>query len=50
MAKFNKAWMAFLPLAVMIGAKLGFDITTDWWVAAGATIAPLAVYWIPNKE
>ena len=48
MQKYNKAWAALLPLAVMIGGWLGMDVTPEWWMALGAVASPIAVYFVRN--
>lgn len=49
MQKYNKAWAAFLPLAVMVGSWLGFDVTPEWWTTVGAVVTPVLVYQLANK-
>ncbi len=48
--RFNKAWAAMLPLAVLVGGWLGLDVTPEWWQAVGAAVAPVLVYIVANKE
>ena len=50
MTSIDKFLLSLLPIVAIIGGYLGFDVTAEWWQAAVAAIAPVLVYFIPNKE
>lgn len=46
----DKFLMSLLPLIVMLGGWLGFDVTPEWWQSVVAAVTPLLVWAMPNKS
>ena len=45
----DKFIVSLLPLAVVVGGWLGFNVTPEWWQSVAAAVSPVLVYLIPNK-